>query len=274
MSKKFYFYGATSSSLILDTYPMDACYSFQKLRTSYLGGACQVLRDSDNALQVINFNGNQLDIAGLQSWLGASDGYVRRWEDQQNANNALQTTKANMPKIATAGVVELLNGEPTMVFSGNQWLVVPSTVYNGQANASQFIMADFEPSNNYEMLYTHSDGLGVLGRIEIRRSTTNNYLEWMLFSNAGATTGSIAINSVQNLYSAVGSRSGNAYCYVDGVQDATHATPVNLLGNYVSQIGARNGSFGFQGRIQEVLLSRANESANRAAIEAEILGRY
>lgn len=276
MSRRYFVFGSYSSAvpLLLDTYPATAAFSFQKIRTAYAGNACQVRRASDNALQEFGFVGTAFDVAGLQSWLAGADGYIRRMNDQQNANNATQTNNTLQPKIATAGVVELLNGEPCMVFSGTQYLTIPSTVYVNQGSASVFCMANFETANNYEMLYTHSDGLGVLGRIEIRRSTTNNYLEWMCFSNAGATAGTTPITNLQNLYSVIGSRSSTTNAYVDGTLDATFATPVNLLGNYVSQWGARNGGLGFVGRSQELVLYRTNESANRTGIETNILGRY
>jgi hypothetical protein len=258
----------------LDAYPGQAGYSLQALRDAYTGSAIQVRRSSDGDLADIGFVANKLDIAGLQSWLGASDGYVRTWYDQQNANDATQTTDANQPKIATAGVVELLNGEPSIVFSGTQWLSVPQTVFNGQIAASVISMASAETVNNYEMLYTHSDGLGIVGRIEIRRNLTNDKYEYIFFSNAGATAGIATINNQQHLIAVCGQRSGTVRARIDGVADAAFAAPANAMGNYVSQIGARNGSFGYVGRIQEVLLYRANKNSQISGMETLILARY
>lgn len=67
----------------------------------------EVRRSSDNALQDIGFIGNgALDTAALATFLGASDGFVRTFTNQQGTSgNGFDQTSSNadQPKIATAG---------------------------------------------------------------------------------------------------------------------------------------------------------------------------
>lgn len=90
-------------------------YGLRRLRSSYAGNACRVRRASDNATMDVDFAGNELNVASLQSWLGAADGYIDTWYDQSGNNvNLGQYTNANQWKIANAGVVITRNGKPAI----------------------------------------------------------------------------------------------------------------------------------------------------------------
>ena len=97
--------------------PASAAFSLRKLSTAYLGSAIQVRRSSDNATQDIGFTaGGDLDQVTLTTFVGAgNNGFVSIWYDQSgNGRNAIQATAANQPRIVNTGVVELVNGKPTV----------------------------------------------------------------------------------------------------------------------------------------------------------------
>ncbi|QIH37458.1 hypothetical protein G7A72_00920 [Flavobacterium sp. Sr18] len=112
--------------------PAAGAYSLRKLSSLYLGSAIQVRRSVDNATQNISFDSNgNLDANSLTSFVGSGDGFLTIWYDQSgNGNNAIQNALLNQPKIITTGVIERSNGLPTVIFSGSQFLVVNSTVFN------------------------------------------------------------------------------------------------------------------------------------------------
>jgi hypothetical protein len=126
--------------------PAAGAYSLRKLSSSYVGSAIQVRRSTDNTTQNIGFDSNgNLDANSLTSFVGSGDGFLTIWYDQSgNGNDAIQNTLLNQPKIITTGVIERSNGLPTVIFSGSQFLVVNSIVFNNDLtgclvyNASSF----------------------------------------------------------------------------------------------------------------------------------------
>jgi hypothetical protein len=115
-----------------NTTPAAGAYSLRKLSSSYAGSAIQVRRSTDNTTQNIGFDSNgNLDTNSLISFIGSGDGFVSIWFDQSgNGNNAVQNTLLNQPKIIATGIIERANGLPTITFSGSQFLVVTSNLFN------------------------------------------------------------------------------------------------------------------------------------------------
>jgi hypothetical protein len=103
---------------LLDLYPNAAvAYSLRRLRADYTGSAIRVRRSSDSAEQDIGFVSNVLDTASLLTFVGAGDGFVTTWYDQSGLGlNATQTTAGVQPFIVLAGVLQLLNGKPSVRF--------------------------------------------------------------------------------------------------------------------------------------------------------------
>jgi hypothetical protein len=121
-----------ATGTLLDDFPNAAvAYSLRLLRGAYTGSAIRVRRSNDNAEQDIGFTGNQLDTTSLASFVGANSGFVTTWYDQSgNDRNATQTTSASQPRIVASGVIDTLNGKPTLVFDGtNDHLINSVTGY-------------------------------------------------------------------------------------------------------------------------------------------------
>lgn len=98
----------------MDDYSVAAAmYGLALLNSDYSGDCVTVRRASDNATQDIGFDGQDLDIAALESFCAGTDGFVSVWFDQSgNGANATQTTASLQPKIVSNGSVILENGKP------------------------------------------------------------------------------------------------------------------------------------------------------------------
>jgi hypothetical protein len=109
-----------------------AAYSLRQLDVAYAGKAVKVRRSSDNTTLDIGFLASgELDTAALLAFAGAGSAYVDTWYDQSgNALNAVQATVAKQPQIVNAGVVNTINGRPTVIFDGAavQTLSAPSSI--------------------------------------------------------------------------------------------------------------------------------------------------
>ena len=126
--KRFYFFGSYSSieeQYLLDKFENATVgYSLRKLRNDYTGHAIRVIRDSDNEYADIALIGGNLDVNGLLDWLNGDTGLVHTWYFQglpSEGIDAVQTVKANMPRIVHNGVIEVLNGKPALNFMANQF---------------------------------------------------------------------------------------------------------------------------------------------------------
>lgn len=107
-----------ATGLILDQLAAQpaAAYALRKLRTGYAGAAMRVRRSSDSAESDIGFTAaGDLNATELLAFTGGDSAFVATWYDQSgNARHATQTTAAKQPRIVNAGVVQTLNGRPTL----------------------------------------------------------------------------------------------------------------------------------------------------------------
>lgn len=97
-------------------------YSVRKVRAAYAGAAIRVRRSSDNTQQDIAFDGNGLlDTAALLTFVGAGNGFITKWYNQGTSGatqDLANTTAASQPRIVSAGVVDVKNTLPALVFDG------------------------------------------------------------------------------------------------------------------------------------------------------------
>jgi hypothetical protein len=102
---------------------------------NYTGPVVRVRRSSDNAELDIGSVAGQLDTAALLAHTGGGSGFVATWYDiSGNARHATQTTAASQPRIVNAGVVDTINGAPSLVFSGAQRLLCGGTRFGDSTN--------------------------------------------------------------------------------------------------------------------------------------------
>ena len=266
---------------LLDTYPSAAAaYSVRKLSTAYTGNAIRVRRSSDNAEQDIGFTSGNLDTTALTTFCSGTNGFVTTWYDQSgNSRDATQTTAINQPQIVSSGSVILENTKPTLQFDGtNDLFNITNKPLTGATSFSIFSIVNVQTANVYEMIFVQTDGTANNGRLEIRRLSTNNSLEYIGNDNStSAMSGSLAINSKQILSSYIGF-SNVATAHINNALDVTSTNTANNIGNYTSAIGARVASsvtqFPLNGVFQELVIYATNQTSNRSGISSNINTYY
>jgi hypothetical protein len=291
-----YYVPFASANLLLDLYPgAAAAYSLRKVRTAYTGAAIRVRRSSDNTEQDIGFVGVDLDTVSLKNFVGANNGFVTTWYDQVGNirnwganNNQIQSTAANQPRIVNAGVVEIDNGKPCLVFDGsNDRMRVAVSSGPGNENRvitddnfSIFGVASGEAQQNTTVLSQHSAAAGRLIFLNTDNGTTP-FNELVLFFNNGASysvrSTTVAFNGTQKLLYSEMNGDGTSHVRVNGgnaegsLNNQTLA-PVNIG----LQIGsaADGASNFFNGKISEIVLYQPNQSSNLSAIRSNINSYY
>jgi hypothetical protein len=94
-----------------------AAFSTRKLRNAYAGSALRVRRSSDNTEQDIGFSGSGgLDLASLNTFVGANNGFVSKWYDQSGSGNDIaEATAGKQPQLVASGSVIMVNGNPALL---------------------------------------------------------------------------------------------------------------------------------------------------------------
>ncbi|MCS3697016.1 hypothetical protein GGP73_001711 [Salinibacter ruber] len=114
---------SAADSLLLDQYPdAHAAYSLRKLRSDYSGPVLRVRRTSDNAEQDIGFDGDWIDSAAIESFVGSGEGRVTTWYDQTSGGSMdlTQGTASSQPVITEGGSVITDNkGNPAIFLKGS-----------------------------------------------------------------------------------------------------------------------------------------------------------
>jgi PKD repeat protein len=279
------------SGLLLDLFPnAAAAYSLRKLRSAYTGSAIRVRRSSDNTEQDIGFNGsNELDTTALLSFVGAGNGFVVTWYDQSgNGLNATQSTAGNQPQIVNSGIVITDNGKPSCLFNGSSQFMTTSN-YNFAATDKIYtaIVANSETNNTTRLTLAFNDN-------STYRSFSANYFQGTgRFAAQFSTNNTDAQTNSYNTYNVNQQYIIETLFYTNNVNVAdriniyannsilTFNTNTNSLqGNIIANnkplsIGADGaGNFRMQGKIQEIVLYSADQTANRSLINLNINTYY
>lgn len=260
-----------SLPLLLDLFPNSAAaYSLRKLRNAHTGFAIMVRRSSDNAEQGIGFVNNELDTVSLLSFVGAGDGFVTTWYDQSgNDNHANQSTASKQPIIVSSGVVNELNGKPTMAFLSPLLMELNLSQYpftsGGSATDKSIFAVALNDSTFNQNLYNIADGRDTYA-LTYNRSGNNTY--GFLGANYGAVGGNITGQNIISSF-AISPSSKTFNNSVEGVDSNLVRANFNII-----SLGSRGGSYTMDGNIQDIVMYESNQSANRTSIETNINDYY
>ena len=286
-----YFFGSYSSSVkkyLLDDYTNATVgYSLRKLRSDYTGYAIRVIRDSDNAFLDIGFVNDELDVSSLMSFIGADTAFVHTWYFQGLSGegiDAVQTVKANMPRVVHNGVIETLNGKPALNFMGNQFFDLGyHDRYHtyGSPGTYGYVVASFAVlpkihglfgrsmavGNNHRVFLYNSASLGVTS---IRGGTAANTAslpsppintQSIMYQLIIGTTNTVGLNATTNTNSpnSNANTSGHHY-FIGAFGDATGTAP--------------NAGYYLDGKMQELVQFYNDKSAVQLDIRDEINNYY
>ena len=161
------------------------CFSFDKL-TKTNGSIIRVSRDSDLVEIDIGAVGNGLDLLTLQSFIGSSGASVSIAYDRSGSDNhATNSSKNQQPRIAEAGVINIVNDKPFLHSLSGMLLNIPISTFQGLTSGA--LMGVFKQLNPED-----SNSVGGIARIS--RSGSANHLSW---SDGNAYTGFLAANRYQ-----------------------------------------------------------------------------
>jgi len=259
--------GTQKNKGLLDEYPgAAAAYSLRDLTFLRGGPVVRVRRDNDNAEQ--DFTATEVSDGTLAAWVGAgNDGFVRTWYDQSgngiNASNSNNNT--SQPKIATNGTLEIDSntGKPTTLYSGGQALGLST-----QTGIEQLFCVTRNSSSTARIISRNAVSQDVRGFFLRLSPDAWNMQQIGPFPVTGQNT------IVQNETYLLGilANGTNAVYYTNGLASSTFSEADKIQ---VSQFGIyHNSAFNLVGNISEYILYSADQSANRAAIEANINAHY
>jgi hypothetical protein len=134
----------------------------------------RVRRSSDSAEQDFGFVSSTpyaaMDVAGIQTFIGAGDGFVTTWYDQSgNNNHILNTTALQQPLIAQAGAVFNIGGIPEILFNSSRRLQTAAS-FNLIQPISSIVALRPIGASNYQGLVGFGDNAAITGVITQRSS--------------------------------------------------------------------------------------------------------
>jgi hypothetical protein len=257
--------GKEADPLLLDSYSgAAAAYSLRKLSWAYGGPAVRARRSNDNAEQ--DFTATEVSDGTLATWVGAgNDGFVRTWYDQSGNNkNAHQTTTSDQPMLVQNGAVLTKNGDPNINFTGSQRFLDVSISY-----ADYGIFAVYEPitlDTGFNIFISSGGNAGAGVRPTLKLYDGNGVF------NSNAADNTVALEE-RLLFTSIATTSYGGNLYKNGSLISTQAgIPASAS---VLVIGDRGNPLpGDSCSISELIFYTADQSTNRAGIEANINAHY
>jgi surface protein len=118
-----YLWGADNTTPLDHVATYRLAVGLRRLMSSYSGPALRLRRANDNVEANFGFTGTELDLAAINTFLGASAGYCTILFDQSgNGNNVVQTNPSQQPLFVATG----LNGKPTLHFNSGRFMTNPT----------------------------------------------------------------------------------------------------------------------------------------------------
>ena len=274
-------FGRTVVTPLLDIYTNAThAYSLRKLRTAYTGNAIRVRRDSTGQAESdIGFTSfGDLDTVALKNFVRNNSAFVVTWYDQQGSVNVTNAVQTGQPRIMLSGVIEKLNGLPTIYnFSRTRNLI--ATVNIALSNMSYFGVVNVASTLGDDAIIS----LQVAGSSNQYRSIaarTTPSLNLISRTAAGNFAASSSISTgVNYIFSGFWRSNTDREIFTNGGNSGTStntsagftATKLLIFKLRDTDAGGINGHFG---DCSELIFFNSDQSSNRTGIELNINSYY
>jgi PKD repeat protein len=264
----------------------NALFSLRKLSpdTTYSGAAIRVRRSSDNTEQDIGFVSSSansgLDTTALLSFVGAGNGFVVTWYNQNGSgNHATQSTAANQPQIVTSGVVELSSSLPTIKLDGSNDFLLFSSVFTSTINLTTFAITQSAAVSTNQYIYDNSNDGASGGGYALRYLNSGGFRAWAQNANSNASGGSTTNNVpvlLSQLSRLTGGTTENNEIWVNNASVGTNSGGTGVRNaKTTTRFGHSELLEGFlNGKISEIIAFDTYKSTDRAAITTNINTYY
>ena len=265
---------------LLDQFPgAAAAYSLRNLVGTSNPAVVRVRRDNDNS--EADFTATEVSDGTLAAWVGAgNDGFVRTWYDQSgNGNDAEQTTTATQPAIVLSGSLIMQGSKPAISTSA---VTDSQIVVSGGISASNYTASIFIAAKSNVATYTVGAGSARLANTAFNGTDNRFYF--------GTKSGSVLSGNYGNtfyIYSTTATFGTSPFVFSSTATATFAAAHFNSQQCFSDSISPSNagitkqdvtvggsGSNYWDGLYQEFILYQSDQSANRAAIEANINAHY
>lgn len=237
---------------------------------------------AQNCAQRVYLWGAQLEVGSTptdydykQATAAATDAFVTTWYDQSgNARNATQATAASQPRLVLGGVVQKVNGRPSVRATDNGQRLQSADF---EFNNAPFYMATVAMQPVIDQGGPFAHGVGGVGGAGFDNDGTNR--QFVAFGLVEAFDGPVRLG-VTELFSADFS-AGTTKHFINSVSaplspDLTSyiqgPQPILIFSAASNAIATARGDFA--GYVAEAAYYQSNQSANRAAIEANIINYF
>lgn len=199
------------------------------------------------------------------------DGFVSKWYDQSgNGNDAIQITTTSQPKIVSAGV--LVAGG--LDFDGvDDSLVGITNLFSGTSAASSFIVGNADSTAANEPMFAQGSNAIVGNAFVVTSEIAFRPGGNTIYNNDFIDASTLLLSTI----APASSTSADVLMFLDGSamgQVSTTSATLNY-GNEGASIGGRpEGAPFYDGKLGEIIIYPSDQSANRAAIEANINDFY
>ena len=282
-------------NLLLDNFPTaHAAYSLRKLRRNYTGVCCRIRRESNDYEADLHFTGigevsldstlSNFSSASSATNLGqfmAAGGYtdadslgsadtarVVTWKDQSgNGRDVTNATEAQQPLLVSSGTLQTENGKVALDFYGDMLTHSDGSSYAQPNTYVAVVQSDATTGSDYFI-----DGDGSVSDERHVIGHSSNYKK----IHAGAWTDSSgdASDTDQHLWFIVVD-GASSLLHIDGGSDVANGDPGDREMSGLT-IGSRHttGASSWDGRIQELIYYRGDQSGTRAEMELDVNSYY
>ncbi len=242
-------------------------YSLRSFDSAADPNVVNVRRSSDSATS--DFKASEVSDGTLTTWVGSgNDGYVTTWYDQGGTLHAAQSTASRQPKIVESGVLVTEGGLPSINFHTelSNLGIAHSALTIAATLDSYYVTNATGAAYMYPSLITNGAAYGMVASVSSSfANLAANYGSPTYYANGtqitGTTRGDIhtATSGGQKLVAHIGA---------DTTNSAWRLSNMNF-GNYIN-----DNSFGYTGKLQEMIFFNTDQSANRTGIEKNINDTY